>query len=70
MLLTPIFKRLVQDRITVLDNNITYQVRQIELLGTRVEDYKKKMLDDTSEATLLKEFLVTLNTIPDDILDT
>jgi regulator of sigma D len=66
-MLTPILKKLVEERIQKLDANNNYRMRQIqsltqrlEALTQRLEDYNTQFKADVRECIELKSFLSTL----------
>jgi len=62
-MLTPIVKKLVEERIQKLETNNDFQTRQIQFLAQRLEDFKTQFTADVREVVELKSFLATLSAV-------
>ena len=62
-MLTPIVKKLVEERIQKLETNTDFQTRQIQFVAQRLEDYKTQFTADVREVVELKSFLSTLEAV-------
>ena len=58
-MLTPIVKKLVEERIQKLETNNDFQTRQIQ----RLEDLKTQFTADVREVVEVKSFLATLSAV-------